>query len=145
MATTPTQNVNSKTAHMETSCLMNAFRTASYADSNYKEVEFQGSFSVILEPNDMLLYILLSKVMLATASPASVHSVAARWPIRLIPQHPLIAPSSLSFTAQCRDTGQLLKERLQQAIFSFNSVIYNRAEGGVTLAPLEAAEQACGL
>ena len=67
---------------------MNAFRVASYADSNYKEVEFQGRFSVILEPNEMRLYILLSKVMLATASPAIMHSVAARWPICSIPQHP---------------------------------------------------------
>ena len=144
MATTPTQNVNSKTAHMETSCLMNAFRVASYADSKYKVPAFQGRFSVILEPNEMRLYILLSKVMLATASPAIMHSVAARWPIRSIPQHPLhdlqaagesennmlIVPSSLPSTAQCLDTGQLLEERLPQAVFRStpSSTIMQKAE-----------------
>ena len=84
---------------METSCLMSAFRVASWAHSNYEGVEFQDSFSVLLESNGWYLCSCkffcqyrfpcqhAMKVMLATTSPAIVHSVAARWLIRSIHQH----------------------------------------------------------
>ena len=147
---------------------MNAFRVASYADSNYKVAEFQGSFSVILEPNEMLLYILLSislscqhamKVMLATTSPATVHSVAARWLIHSIPQHlphglqavgedekdPLIVPLALPSIVKCGDTGQFLEKRLQQAVFVQLCHLRTCRRRGVALALVEAAEQACDL
>ena len=156
----------------EASCLMDAFRVASLADGKYKVVKLQDHFSVLLEQNGACLcscaffhqYRLpcrhtTMKVMLAIVSPATVHSVAARWLVRSPPQHPprdlrttketekdpSIVSSSLLSTAQCPDTEQLLGERLQQAVLLFNSAIYDHAEDGVTLALVEAAEQACDL
>ena len=152
----------------EASCLMNAFRVASLADGKYEVIELQDHFSVLLEQNGACLcscaffhqYRLpcrhtTMKVMLAIVSPATVHSVAARWLIRSPPQHPPrdlrttketekdppIVSSSLLSTAQCPDTEQFLGERLQQAVLLFNSAIYDHAEDGVTLALVEAAEQ----
>ena len=90
MAITLLQSVASKTAQMETFCLMDTFRAASYADNNYEVVAFQASFSVLLEPNGMCLCSCAfscqhrlscrhaMKMMPATTSPATVHSVAAR-------------------------------------------------------------------
>ena len=90
MAITLLQSVASKIAQMETSCLMDAFRVAACADNKYEAVAFQDSFSVLLEPNGICLCSCAfscqhrlpcrhaRKVMLATASPATVHSVAAR-------------------------------------------------------------------
>ena len=100
MAITLLQSVASRTAQMETSCLRNASRVALYGDSKYEMTGLQDSFNVLLEPNGMCLYSCVffcqcrlfcrhaMKAMLATISPAIVHSVAARRLVRLIPQRP---------------------------------------------------------